>query len=231
MSASSWEFIDGQSEHQHPDVPGSSSDHMDIEHVFVEPTSVGYPDQTEHLEILEETSKKTIDENKMAIGEKNIDENKMAIAENKLTPLEAHNLEVNLKECEMKPHIWEVHRLRDCAFCRLCERWYNLMGETIVNHEYQSRHQKILKAINAAEREKHLEELRKESIEYKKNEIIETLEDHRFFLRWQWLPLGHFLKIFKVDLVNLGETSREFLVAQDTDHHEVIFEALEWLDE
>ena len=69
-----------------------------ISSMFVEQTSVAYPDQTKHLEILEETSKKTIDENKMAIGEKNIDENKMAIAENKLTRLEAHNLDVNLKE-------------------------------------------------------------------------------------------------------------------------------------
>ena len=102
---------------------------------------------------------------------------------------------------------------------------------SIVNHEYHGRHQRIIKKIADEEREKHLENLRKESIEDKKAEIIECLEDHVMFLRWEWLPLGHFLKIFKVDLQNRGEISREFLVASETDHHEVIFEAFNWLDE
>ena len=161
-----------------------------------------------------------------------LEERTKAIATNTLTPLEAKCFETNLKEVESKPHIWEVHREAGEALCKTCDTWYNLLGDPvdIVNHEYHGRHQRIIKKIAEEEREKHLENLRKESIEDKKAEIIGCLEDHPMFLRWQWLPLGNFLKIFKVDLQNRGEMSQEFLVASETDHHEVIFEALNWLD-
>ena len=162
-----------------------------------------------------------------------IEERTKAIATNTLTPLQAKCFETNLKEVESKPHIWKLDRESGQALCKTCDTWYNLLGDPvdIVNHEYHGRHQRIIKKIADEEREKHLENLRKESIEDKKAEIIGCLEDHPMFLRWQWLPLGHFLKIFKVDLQNRGEISREFLVASETDHHEVIFEALNWLDE
>ena len=75
------------------------------------------------------------------------------------------------------------------------------------------------------------EDLRKEPIlELKKLEIIQVLEDHPKFLRWDRQPLGHFLWIFKVDLQNLGETSREFFLGGDSHEYEVLMEALEWLD-
>ena len=162
-----------------------------------------------------------------------IEERTKAIATNTLTPFQAKCFETNLKEVESKPHIWHVHREAAEAYCKTCDRWYNLLAftEDIVNHEYNGKHKRMLKKIAAEEREKHLENLRKESIEDKRAEIIGCLEDHPMFLRWQWLPLGNFLKIFKVDLQNRGEISREFLIASETDYHEVIFEAFDWLDE
>ena len=141
-------------------------------------------------------------------------------------------VEINLKEVESKPHIWKVDLENKLAFCGTCDTWYKLEQDPggILNHEHRSRHRNKKKAIEDAEDQKKAEDLRKEAIEQKKIEIIQVLEDHPNFLRWAWQPLGHFLRIFKVDLKNLSETSEEFFLGADSDEHEVMMEALEWLD-
>ena len=142
------------------------------------------------------------------------------------------NFEINMKEVESKPDIWKVDLEMKSAFCGTCNTWYNLEHdpEGILNHEKRPRHKKKLKAIQDAEDQKKAEDLRQEAIEQKQIEIIQALEDHPKFLRWDWLALGHFLVIVKMDLRNLGETSREFFLGADSDEHEVMKEALEWLD-
>ena len=51
------------------------------------------------------------------------------------------------------------------------------------------------------------------------------------FLWSEWIPLGHFLKVFKVDPDCYGiDNYQEFLLTNDTDISTIIEEALQWMD-
>ena len=115
--------------------------------------------------------------------------------------------------------------------CLICDRALNLeFPDQVSQHISSPGHKRKIMAIRAEEEEERLRSLKAESIEYKKSEFIQCLEDHPMFLNWQWIPLGSFVRVFKMDLANYGQTSQDFLITSDTDHEELIFEALEWLE-
>ena len=104
--------------------------------------------------------------------------------------------------------------------------------EKIKNEHLGSpKHRNALKAIKEKEDRENLKAISEEHVQEKVQLIIATIEDHPKYLDNEWIPLGNFLKISKVDLANRSSKASEFLVAGQTDESEVIFEIKEWLDE
>ena len=96
-------------------------------------------------------------------------------------------------------------------------------------HLSTSRHRRKKRILREQEAEQRIEIFNRENIHRKGVEIISGLQEHPMFLKWEWQPLGHFLKIFKK--TRFEELSfQEFLVSRDIDEDEVIMEALDWLD-
>ena len=129
-----------------------------------------------------------------------------------------------------------------CVRCNVCMQWmriddplgiYGPNAEEKIKQEHlgSPKHRNKLKAIKEQEEREHMEAINEERIQEKVQLIIATIEDHPMYLDNQWVPLGNFLKISKMDLANRSSTTWEFLVAGQTDESEVIFEIMEWLEE
>ena len=110
---------------------------------------------------------------------------------------------------------------------------YGPNAEQKIKNEHlgSPKHRNKLKAIKEKEDREHLKAINEELIQEKVQLIIATIEDHPMYLDNEWVPLGNFLKISKMDLANRSSKASEFLVAGQTDESEVIFEIMEWLDE
>ena len=133
---------------------------------------------------------------------------------------------------------WTWNADRTEVRCDPCDQWFNMNFSNegppefrMKSHEKQRRHRRALARIEEERERKNLELLAEEKIEAKVSEILECLQDHPMFLWSEWIPLGHFLKIFKVDPeCYCVDNFSEYLVSRECDEAEVISEALAWLD-
>ena len=90
------------------------------------------------------------------------------------------------------------------------------------------KHMNKLRALKAKEEEEHLKAVNWEHLQEKVQIIISTIEGRPMPPDSEWIPMGNFLKIWKLDIG--AESSREFLVTIHHDESELISEILEWLD-
>ena len=124
----------------------------------------------------------------------------------------------------------EYGKCRNSVLCKICNMQLNLEFSGHINeHIKNPKHKNNLMAIRHLEEQQLLMNLRRESIDEKKMEFTACIEDHPKCLSWEWVPLGSFVKVFRMDLENRSQTYREFLFTAETNHEELIFEALEWL--
>ena len=134
---------------------------------------------------------------------------------------------------------WTFLKDKSEVRCNLCMRNLNLTGvpesqhnDIMLAHAASKGHQEIKKNIKQDEEHKRLEVLRTEFVKEKVQEILACTEDHPKFLNHQWIPLGGFLKIWKMSFHEPGgQIFSEFLVTAHHDESEIIFEILQWLDE
>ena len=121
--------------------------------------------------------------------------------------------------------------------CNLCRKNLNLKDipeskylEIMAAHAGSQGHKKKKKQILEDEENKRLEAMNTELVKDKVKEILACCEDHPRFLNHQWVPLGSFLKVFKMAFQPPYTSTSEFLVTAHHDESEIIFEILDWLD-
>ena len=126
------------------------------------------------------------------------------------------------------------------ARCNLCNKWMriddplciygpdepNPAMNIIEEHLKSSKHRQKLKAIEAQEEHERLEALAEEQVQATAQFVMNCIEDHPMHLKNEWVPLGNFLKISKIDLQNRSYKVEEYLVARDTDESKVLLEVL-----
>ena len=138
--------------------------------------------------------------------------------------------------------LWTLGREGTEARCNVCNSWMRIddpKGELGPNpamtimyeHAMQPGHRKRVKAIRAQEENERLEALAQEQVQEKVQTIKSLIDEHPMHLKNEWIPLGNFLKISKIDLQNRSYKVQEFMVARDTDESKVLLEILNWLDE
>ena len=147
-------------------------------------------------------------------------------------PQDDHGATESMDDQSMKPFEvlddnWEVKEGEDVAYCRSCDTW---VRTSLIEEHMQGSHKRKIKKRMQQEQKEHEQALQKESLQDKIDEIIKCLEDHPQFLKAQWIEIGHFLKITAIDTYGYSTRSQEFLLTSQTDHEEVIFEALSFLD-
>ena len=102
------------------------------------------------------------------------------------------------------------------ARCNVCNKWMriddplllygpdepNPAMKIIEDHLKSPQHRKKLKAIKAQEEHERLEALAEEQVQEKVQLIKSLIDEHPMHLKNEWIPLGNFLKISKIDLQN-----------------------------
>ena len=89
--------------------------------------------------------------------------------------------------------------------CNLCMRNLNLQGvpqnqhiDIMAAHKATKGHKERKRQILEDEENKRLEDIYKELVQSKVRDILGCVEDHPKFLNHQWIPLGSFLKVWKM---------------------------------
>ena len=122
---------------------------------------------------------------------------------------------------------WTVYLGKGVAFCKSCDTW---IRSCLIQEHMDGMHRKKMKKRMKEEQEEHEKALQKESLQDKITEILECLEDHPQFLKGQFIEFGSFLRITAIDEYRYSTRSQEFLITSATDHTEVIFEAMAFLN-
>ena len=133
---------------------------------------------------------------------------------------------------------WTFLKDKSEVRCNLCMRNLNLTGvpaskfhDLMAAHAASKGHREKKNRILEEEENKRLEDIYKELVQSKVREILDCVEDHPKFLNHQWIPLGSFLKVWKMAFRGPPyEIASEFLVTPHHDESEIIFEIMEWLD-
>ena len=133
---------------------------------------------------------------------------------------------------------WTFLKDKSEVRCNLCMRNLNLRGvpasqhmDIMAAHASSKGHRELKTRIIEDEENKRLEAIYTELVKDKVNEILACTADHPKFLNHQWIPLGSFLKIWKMSFHEpRGQIFSEFLVTAHHDESEIIFEILQWLD-